>query len=97
MRELNENGEDYSQKSGWDENANFKAESEDSADEKKEDERHFSAPKIYLPYFTILPNLTIRSIFGSTSFNLVLSWRYAGSATQNGALNCQQSRLQKAS
>ena len=40
MRELNENGEDYSQKSDWDENANLEAESEDGAYEKKDNECH---------------------------------------------------------
>ena len=41
MHDLNRAGEDDSQKSCWDENANFKAESEDGADEKKEDQCHF--------------------------------------------------------
>jgi hypothetical protein len=41
MHYLNRAGEDYSQKSRWDQNANFKAESENGADEKKDDECHF--------------------------------------------------------
>jgi hypothetical protein len=48
MHDLNRTGEDYSQTGCWDENANFEAESEDGADEKKEDECHFSAPEITL-------------------------------------------------
>jgi len=39
MQEL-ENGEDYSQKSRYDENANFKAESKNRADEKRNNECH---------------------------------------------------------
>jgi hypothetical protein len=51
MQDLNRAGKDYGQKSCWNENANFKAESEHGAYEKKEDECHFSAPKIYLPFY----------------------------------------------
>ena len=53
MHDLNRAGNDYGQKSCWDENANSKAESEHGADEKKEDECHFSAPKIFLPFCLI--------------------------------------------
>jgi hypothetical protein len=41
MHDLKRAGEDDSQKSCWDENANFKAESEDGAEEKKDNECHF--------------------------------------------------------
>jgi len=44
VHDLNRAGKDYSQKSCGDEDANFKAESEYGADEKEEDECHFSAP-----------------------------------------------------
>src|SRR5215470_14673034 len=53
VHDLNRAGKDYGQKSCRDENANFKAESEHGADEKEEDECHFSAPKICLPFYLI--------------------------------------------
>jgi hypothetical protein len=54
MHDFNRAGEDDSQKSYWDENANLEAESEAGPDEKKEDECHFSAPSIsILPLYLI--------------------------------------------
>src|SRR5215469_12099468 len=49
MRELNENGEDYGQKSRWDENANFKAESKNRADEERNNKCHFLITQIIMP------------------------------------------------